>query len=70
MLGLMPFGETEIHPYLTPSYNNPLQEVLRDASRYAIEELSYQIVKLWRRMNHRPKEKAEDTRSPSWLLSW
>ena len=66
MLGLTARRSRDVQPHLVPDYSKPLGGLLRDTSRYAIEECSDKLSKLWE--NQCPPY-SEQQRT-SWMLSW
>ena len=69
MLGLKewPHG---IPNLLAPDYEKPINEIFRDATRYAIEEASDEVLWVWHKIHLRSTEELDSKKLLSWVPDW
>ena len=62
-------ADGKLHSLLTPNYQKSLPDVLRDATRYAIEQIG--DLHLFRKLRNRATDKSTgDSFMPSWVPEW
>lgn len=74
MLGLRQNSSESLHAWLTPNYSRPVNEVLRDATRFAIREGIEGIESTWGCLERcPPQDQADDDDRrllPTWVPLW